>query len=216
MSARATATDRAYSAIREGIASGQYPPGISLREEEIADTLGVSRTPVREALRRLDAEGLAELLPHRGARVAIWTDHDLDEIFQLRVQLEGHGARLAATRATDEMLDKLQGLADEIELEVRGQSPERFERITDLNNQFHRTIISVGENRRLSNIIGTIVQRGLVSRTFQLYTPEQLDRSCRHHRELIEACRVGDPDWAEAVMIAHLFHGRYAARGAVT
>lgn len=215
MSRAATATERAYCAIRDGIISGDYRPGMSLREEEIADRLGLSRTPIREALRRLDAEGLAELLPHRGARVTVWTDHDLDEIFELRVQLEGRGVRLAATQATPEILNDLRRYADQMEREVDRARADRFERLTDLNNQFHRAIMSVGENRRLTAAIATVVQRGLVALTFQLYTPEQLARSFRHHRELIDACEAGDPDWAEAVMRAHLFAGRHAARGAV-
>ena len=79
-----SAAEKAYEAIRDGIVGGELPVGGRLREEELAGTIGVSRTPVREALRRLDAEGLVEFSPHRGAQVASWSDQDLDEIFGLR------------------------------------------------------------------------------------------------------------------------------------
>jgi DNA-binding transcriptional MocR family regulator len=79
-----TAVERAYEAIRGGIFSGDHPAGSRLREEELAERIGVSRTPVREALRRLDAEGLVEFMPNRGAHVASWSEDDLREIFGLR------------------------------------------------------------------------------------------------------------------------------------
>lgn len=208
-----TAADRAYAVIRAAILEGRFAPGHPLREEELAESVGVSRTPVREAFRRLDAEGLVELLAHRGARVVSWSDHDLDEIFELRVQLEGHGARLAAQRAEPELIDHLERLAARMEEEVAGRRRDRFARITDINNEFHQTILSASGNHRLSSLLGVIVQRGLVARTFQLYRPEQLERSCRQHRELIEALRLRDPDWAEAAMRAHLYAGRHAAQG---
>lgn len=208
-----TATDRAYKAVRSGILDGVYSAGQPLREEELADAVGVSRTPIREALRRLDAEGFVEFLPHRGARVATWSEHDLDEIFQLRVQLEGYGARLAAAAITPQAVERLSHLTDSIEQAVSAGGPERFTLITDLNNRFHQEILALGGNDRLTSVLSAVVQRALVARTFSLYLPHQLERSCHQHRELIEALAEHDADWAEAVMRAHLYAGRQAARG---
>ena len=107
-----SAAEKAYEAIRDGIVGGVLPVGGRLREEELAGSIGVSRTPVREALRRLDAEGLVEFSPRRGAQVASWSDQDLDEIFGLRAVLESYGASLAATRIGGDALAELAELAD--------------------------------------------------------------------------------------------------------
>jgi DNA-binding GntR family transcriptional regulator len=107
------AVDRAYEAVRSGIIAGRYLAGARLTEQEIATTVGVSRTPVREALRRLDAEGLVEFTPNLGAVVTTWTEEDSDEIFDLRGMLESYGARRATIRATDEQIAELRRLAEQ-------------------------------------------------------------------------------------------------------
>jgi DNA-binding GntR family transcriptional regulator len=89
------AADRAYSALRGGILDGRYGSGARLGEIEVADELGLSRTPVREALRRLGSEGLVEVQPRRGARVRAWSTQDLEETYELRALLEGLAARRA-------------------------------------------------------------------------------------------------------------------------
>lgn len=209
-----TATDRVYGLIRRGIVAGTYGAGEPLREEELAAAAGVSRTPVREALRRLGAEGLVEMLPNRGARVAGWSAHDLEEIFELRVELEGHGARLAALHATPGAIEQLRTCCGEMEGYVAGGRPDRLERITECNNAFHQGLLAAGGNRRLASVLAAIVQRALVERTFHLYRPEELARSCAHHREVLDALAAGDPEWAEAVMRAHILAGRRVAESA--
>ena len=94
------AVDRAYEAVRTGIIAGRYLAGARLTEQEIATAVGVSRTPVREALRRLDAEGLVEFTPNLGAVVTTWSEADSDEVFDLRAMLESYSARRATLRAT--------------------------------------------------------------------------------------------------------------------
>src|SRR5215203_6092246 len=100
----ARAAEAAYGIIREGILSGELARGQRLREEELALRAGVSRTPVREALRRLDAEGLVDFTPNRGARVTAWSERELEDVYEARALLESYGARLAATRVTAEEL----------------------------------------------------------------------------------------------------------------
>lgn len=212
-----TATERAYQMILDAIADGVYGSGQPLREEDLAEQVGVSRTPVREALRRLDAEGLVELLPNRGARVSAWDSHELDEIFDLRVQLESHGARLAAVNATPGQLEEMADLCASMEQTVRAARrdagrPALIEQITELNNRFHKAIVTASGNRRLGAVLPAVVQRALVARTFRVYRPDQLQRSLAHHRELLEALTERDPDWAEAIMRAHIFAGRRAAQ----
>ncbi|MER7438453.1 GntR family transcriptional regulator, partial [Pseudonocardia alni] len=105
------ASERAQAALREEILTGALAAGAHLGEVELADRLGVSRTPVREALSRLAAEGLVELHPHRGARVATFSEADLDDIFGVRTALEPRATALAAARATAADLDELDDLA---------------------------------------------------------------------------------------------------------
>ncbi len=94
----ARAAEKAYSAVRERILRGIYPPALRITEQEIADSTGVSRTPVREALRRLQAEGLVTVIANQGALVTEWSPHDTDDVFELRALLEPYGAARAATR----------------------------------------------------------------------------------------------------------------------
>ena len=107
------AVDQAYHTVRDGIISGRYPPSSRVTEQDIAEAAGVSRTPVREALRRLHGEGLVEFQPNHGAVVTDWTDVDTDEVFELRAMLEAHGAARAAKRATPAQILELRRLAEE-------------------------------------------------------------------------------------------------------
>ncbi len=115
------AAQRAYNTLRAGIIEGVHPPGARVTEQQVATSAGVSRTPVREALRRLEAEGLLRFVPHQGAFVTSWSDQDAEDIFELRAMLEGYGARLAAAKATNEDARQLRSLAE-------AQSQEAVER----------------------------------------------------------------------------------------
>jgi DNA-binding GntR family transcriptional regulator len=214
MTEMTSATDLAYDAVLEGILAGTHAMGSRLREEELAAALGVSRTPVREALRRLHSEGLVELLPRRGALVARWDEEDLDEIFELRALLEGYGARRAARRIEAEKLDPLDELCDAMDAAATEGSDAAIATITELNLRFHREIHAAARNPRLVKALGSLVQVPLVHHTFHHYTPEELRRSLGHHRELVAAIRAGDADWAEEVMRAHVHAARASLRRA--
>lgn len=200
----ARAVQRAYETIRTSILSGAHAEGDHLGEADLAGVIGVSRTPVREALRRLDAEGLVEFSANRGAKVAELSDDDLEEIFGLRALLESYGARLAAPRI------------DRLDIERMRDLCERMEATTDLdeiaehNNVFHRTILGAAGNRRLVGLLTAVVQVPLVHRTFHRYTPQALARSLAHHRELVAALEARDGPWAESVMRSHVFSARAA------
>ena len=210
------AVDRAYESLLGDILSGVHPVGGRLREEELATSIGISRTPVREALRRLHAEGLVEVLPNRGAVVVDLNDDDLDDIFELRVLLEGYGARRAATRATQAQVSMLGGLCDEMEDRLKRSNGRRFDEISQLNLDFHRALHEAGGNPRLVPLLSNLMVIPLVRHTFKRYSSEELARSFAHHRELAAAVGARDPAWAEAVMHAHVSAARsaLAARGA--
>lgn len=203
-----TATDRAYASLRADILSGARPPGSRLPEDALAEELGVSRTPVREALQRLGTEGLVEHLPHRGARVTGWTVQDLQEIFELRALLEGLGARRAAARATAAEVDGLRELCTRMEHSLRPGGPRDLDALTTLNSAFHAELLRISASNQLTVMVAGVVHVPLVMQTFHQYSDQALARSQHHHRELCDALAQGDGEWAESVMRSHVLAAR--------
>lgn len=201
----AHAAGAVYEALRAGILEGEYALGSRLGEVELAGSLGVSRTPVREALRRLDSEGLVDVLPNRGARVASWCEQDLDDIYELRALLESHGAARAATRVSAAQLTRLDELCADMDATVRRRDLERH---SALNRDFHTLILIAAGNPRLMSLMSALVHVPLVLRTFHRYGRKALRRSQGHHRELVDALRARDASWAEAVMRSHVLAAR--------
>lgn len=205
------AVDQAYQTVRDGIISGQYPPSSRITEQEIAEAAGVSRTPVREALRRLHAEGLVEFQANHGAVVTDWSDADADEVFELRAMLESHGAARAALKATPAQRQELRDLAEEQHRHSLERGEGHLERIGELNSRFHRRLQEAANSPRLARALAALLEAPLIMKTFIKYRPQDLERSAVHHLELVRALEAGDPDWAASVMRSHIL----AARGAL-
>ncbi|WP_433803159.1 GntR family transcriptional regulator [Actinomycetospora sp. CA-084318] len=204
----ARASERAHLALREEILRGALPPGARLGEVELAERLGVSRTPVREALSRLAAEGLVEVLPHRGARVVSVSADDLDAIFDVRSALEPRATGRAASRVTAEDLDALDDLATRM-LAIGAPGPEQdLDALVGLNRDFHARLLEAAASPALSTALAGVVHLSVVLRTFHSYDPASLARSLAHHAEIVAALRVADADWASAVMRSHLRNAR--------
>jgi len=205
------AVDKAYETVRTGIISGRFPSGARITEQEVAATSGVSRTPVREALRRLQAEGLVDFTPNFGAVVTAWSESDADEIFELRAMLESYGARRAARLATADQLANLHALAEAQYRESVERGSGYIQRIGDLNNRFHHALQEAAGSARLKRALSALIEAPLMMKTFAKYTPDDLQRSAQHHLELCSALEARDPDWAASVMSSHV----HAARGAL-
>lgn len=199
--------DQVHHEVRERILSGQLTPGSWLREGDIAAEVGVSRTPVREALRRLDAEGLVELVRNRGAKVADWLSEDLDEMFQLRGLLEGFGAGLAATRITAAELDLLEASTDRMAHEIATGAPN--DQIVASNHEFHMMVATAAGSVRLRQVIDQLTQVALLAQTIMRYTASDLQRSVSQHREIIAALRAANAPWARTIMEAHVLGARH-------
>ena len=204
----AKAVDSAYRAIREGILAGSFGQGSHITARQLAEATGLSRTPVREAMRRLDAEGLISLIPNRGAFVASWTEQEIEQIYELRVLLESFAAQVAAERIGDEQRAELRALADEMSRLVDAQ-PVDVEAIAEVNDRFHKGVLDACGNPRLRDLLGTITEVPLQLSTFRRYSLEELRRSAAQHNELVSALEVGDPDWARSVMTAHIRSARH-------
>lgn len=203
--AATTESDRVYAAISELILENRFVGGQPLREVAIANELNVSRTPVREALRRLSTEGTVEIIPNRGATLVHFTEEDMADIWSLRALLEPYAAGLAAASADEGNLATLESLYDQMQNSLDRQD---LDALTELNNEFHAEIVNAVRSRVLRDALSLVRKKVLVRRTFGHYTPEQLRRSQQHHRDLIDAIRARNAKWAESTMRAHIEAGQ--------
>ena len=211
--AAASAADRAYAEIRGLILAGDASPGTPLREEALADIVGVSRTPVRDALRRLEVELYAVRTPGGRLVVADLDSDDVAEIFALRAMLEGHAAARAARRATPAQLAELRHCNAAIEAAVAIEQPD-VARFLAENRRFHDIILSASASARLSTMLAGLVEQPIVRRTATRYDRADLARSAHEHSQLIQAFAAHDEDWARAVMTAHIRRALHAFQDA--
>lgn len=207
-----TASSKAYDFIRAAVLEGRFPPGMRLKEEELTGLCGMSRTPVREALRRLSIEGLVVATPHQGAQVASLGEGELAEIYALRAMLEAHAAGRAASRITAEALERLRALATEMEtvIEEARSGEDLGARFTPANSEFHQIIIDAAASPRLAVMGNLVIETPLIFRTLARYSKPELRRSMHHHRELIAAFETRDEDWARSVMRSHIYAAAHA------
>ncbi|QUL36947.1 GntR family transcriptional regulator [Erythrobacter sp. JK5] len=197
------ASDAAYARIRDFLLGGNVRPGDQLTEEQLSEIAGVSRTPVREAMRRLEGEMLLVRSPSKRIFVADWSRDDIDEMFTLRQMLEGHAAERAARRLGPAEIDRLETVNRELHDAVE-RSPPDINRFLDANRVFHQIITDAAHSPRLAQVLAMLVEAPVVLRTARHYSTEDLKQSARDHDELIAAFRAGDPGWAKAVMGSHL------------
>jgi DNA-binding GntR family transcriptional regulator len=212
------ASERAVDALRELILHGDFAAGVRLGEVELAERLGVSRTPVREALTRLAAEGLVEITPNRGAKVTSWTVGELEAVFELRAALEPRLTGLAVPRATPADADALDQLAAEMITVGAPGAQQDLDALVPLNRAFHGRLVALADHPAMASALAGAVHAPIVLRNFHTYDEASLRRSLAHHAEIVAALRADDPAWAAAVMTAHIHNARAvmvrAARGA--
>lgn len=209
----AQAVDATVCSLRAEILSGRLPAGTRLGEADLAALLAVSRTPVREALSRLAAEGLVDLVPNRGARVASWSTGELREIFDLRLALEPTIVGLAVPNLTAELIDELDGVARRMKRLGGPGRDQDLDGIVALNGSFHDGFVRAADNAAFAASLRTVTHAAVVRRNFGDYDRASLARSLNHHLEMVAAARAGDAQWAVAVMRAHLHNARAAMLG---
>jgi len=194
--------DRVFDELRKDIINNTLLPGTKLKEEDIARTLGVSRTPVREAINRLELEGFVKLIPQRGAYVARATEKDVEEIFILREFLEGLAARLAAPRITNASMEKLKTCVERF-TESKDEMKLASE-YSKMNTLFHYTIIQSSENRRLIRIAIDLFDYSQSFLLSPLGFASRLDGSLQQHFDIIEALEKRNSESAEHLMRQHI------------
>lgn len=197
------ASTRAYVEIKGRILSKAYDPGQHLGEEALGESIGVSRTPIREALRRLASDGLVVLKPNRGAQVKTWSSDEIEEILRIRVLLEAEAARLAATRAADSHMAKLEELQDNMMSMVNSDGAD-IDTLAVLNHEFHITVVQASASNHLYGILGSLLQVPLMLHSFRQYDQRALRRSIHQHEDLISAIQTRDAEWAELIMKTHV------------
>lgn len=187
------------STLREAIVGGTYLPGQRLVEEDLALELEVSRGPIREALHLLAVEGFVEIEPRRGAKVAIFTRKQADDLFVMRLTLEGLVARLAAARRTDEQLDHLRAVCEE-GLDAATQA--RTEDLPALNTAFHAALADAADNTLLAEQLSTMST--MIQWAYAKRIRERLTNSWFEHRTIVDAIAAGDAAAAEAAAQNHV------------
>jgi len=206
----AKAADKAYLLVREKILNGLYAPSFRLTEQEIATSSGVSRTPVREALNRLQNEGFIQVSSNRSAIVLELTPDSANEIFELRALLEPYGSKRAATRASPDDIDRLRSLAEAQYKECKLRRSGYSARVGNLNSQFHYAIHELADSKRLSALMPVLIEAPLMLRTFSKYDPTELLRSAAHHFEIVAALEAKDGDWAASIMKSHIHAAQHS------
>jgi DNA-binding GntR family transcriptional regulator len=195
--------DQTYTTLCERIVNGELRPGQRIVERELAENLGVSRVPVREALRRLQAEGLVLVVPRQGALVSPFTPADVDDLFDVRESLEELAARRAAGRADPQALDRMRAvLADAHSAQRRGDAPE-FAR---LNAAFHDEIVEASGNALLQAMMKPLVNR--LRWLFRLTAERDESQQCAEHAELFTAISEGKVQRAGELARRHVAEGR--------
>lgn len=197
-------SQKAYNTIRSLILSGEFPPGKHLKEEELAGTCEVSRTPIRDALRALAADDYVRVKPNHGTYVSSWSVDDIDEIFKLRSMLEAMAAGNAARNATDEQIELMEKEYKLINSLLNNEKNFDYNLFLEANRRFHEVITDASQSKRLSVMIARLVEQPVVAKTALSYQMHHLKRSNAHHGEIIEAIKAHDPQWAEAVMQSHI------------
>lgn len=195
-----TLREQIVSSLRESIVKGELRSGQKLTEPELAEKLGISRTPIREAFRQLESEGFLTVIPRRGAVVSSLTRKEIQEFYEIKSLLEGYAARVAAERITKKDIDKLKKLNEQLEALIEVDDVEAFFR---KNNEFHNTFIALCGNEKLLEIRRNLVQKFLRFRLQALAVPGRLMGSVKQHRLIIRALAKKDGRLAEAIVIKH-------------
>lgn len=197
------ASDRAYEMIRAMILSGELAAGVPVREEALAERCGVSRTPIRDALRRLETDLMIRKSSSQRSFVADWSLDDVADAFELRAMLESYAAKRAARNMSDDILLQLRSCNAAIAAAVSGSRPD-VSAFLDRNREFHALVLKTAGSRRLTNLLTALIEQPVVWRTAHHYSPEALQRSHSEHDDLLSAFERRDAAWAESIMASHI------------
>jgi DNA-binding GntR family transcriptional regulator len=214
--------ERIYQELRRALVQGMFDSGERVYEAEIAQQLGVSRVPVREAVRRLQQDGLLQVRGRGGVYVASISTEEVDEVYRLRAAVEGVAAGLAAERASPEQLDQIGALIERMEAERGGRASTPVpvqavgdagqasadERVVNVADEFHRAIHAAAKCDRVYQVLEPLYAQLMRFRRITLGIPGRAHDANNGHRQVYLALRRGDPEAAELVMREHIDSAR--------
>lgn len=192
--------DVVFQTLRQAILKGELQPGERLMEIRLAELLGVSRTPIREAIRKLELEGLVVMVPRKGAAVANITEKDTKDVLEVRRTLEMFAVEVACDRITPEQLTRLEAAAEEFE-ESKGAD---LIRIAETDMKFHEIIYEATWNDRLVQMLNHLRENMYRYRIEYLKDPHYYDSLVGEHRQILTAIRNGDQETARRCMRNHI------------
>ncbi len=194
--------EKVYNYLKSAILSGDFDPGERLTEEHLATKMRVSRTPVREALHKLESEGLITVRKKRGFVVSRDSREEVEELFELRSILEGYALRISAQSVSEEILDRLQGFIQDAEDALR---QKKIENVFKWNTRFHDALHElVAHKVRLHRLIVNMRKYVLRHRKDTLQYPDGGERAVEGHRKILLALKLRDPELCERVMRDHI------------
>ncbi|MEE2860050.1 MAG: GntR family transcriptional regulator [Paracoccus sp. (in: a-proteobacteria)] len=196
-----TATDKVYAHVRDQILAGVYGAATRLGEAALAEELGISRTPVREALRKLSSDGYVDLRPHVGAVVKPWNPEEVQSSFLIRADIESQAAARAAERIALADLAALEDICERIEA-ATDTSGEAMR--SALNRELHARILEISGLSHAEKIVTQLMDLAVLTFTFGSFTAEEVARSNSDHRLLMRAFRARDAQLAQSVMRTHI------------
>lgn len=197
---------KVFQRLREDILSGVYQENDELREVSIGEELGVSRTPVREALRQLELEGLVTIVPNKGAYVKGITKKDVHDIYKIRSLLEGLCAKWATEHITDQQIEELEEIVLLSEFHLKKQGQGKAKQVSDLDGKFHKVLYEASNSRILEHVLSDFHKYVKMARTMSVGEKERAEKSIDEHRAILEAIRKKDAKLAEQLANQHIMN----------
>ena len=197
---------RVFQAIQENILNGAYKENEELRENTIAKELGVSRTPVREALRQLELEGLVKIVPNKGACVTGITKKDVKDIYAIRSLLEGLCARWATEHITDAQIEELEEVILLSEFHLKRVKEGQTQQVTELDGKFHEILYEASNSRILKHVLSDFHKYVRMVRKSSVANPARAERSIEEHKDILHAIKNRDANAAEILANAHMMN----------
>ncbi len=203
------ARELVFRKLREAILAGRFEPGQRLRERELVNRLGVSRTPIREALRKLELEGLVTTIPYKGPVITAPTLESARQLYETRAALEGQATALFTLRANDGGMERLRASIKDAGRALARRNPAG---VLAANNAFHDEIASGCGNALLQSLIANLRDRIVLLRVESLSFPGRRSRSIAEHRTIVRMIERGNASGARALVEQHIMHAWRAAR----
>ncbi len=199
--------DVVFNTLRKAILKGELKPGERLMELALAERLGVSRTPIREAMRKLELEGLVVMIPRKGAQVARITEKDLNDVLEVRIALENVAIEKACTRMTEDELRKLWMASKNFEKSIDEGDPVR---LAEADVAFHQIIYNASDNAKLIQVLNNMREQIYRYRVEYLKEEEPRQQLLSEHQQLVEALRARNVEEAQRISYHHLENQRTA------